>query len=272
MKSNVFFISDTHFGHENIMKYCRRTAFMTHSELSLLDSSDRGEIDQRNVRISAESIRRMDSALIDNINAAVQENDILYHVGDAFWGHDLDYAREIRSRIRCKTIHHIWGNHDEPDVAQLFASSEKYAEILVEHQKIFLCHYPMRAWDKSHKGSWCLYGHVHGGTWDEDKYGLSKRDRNALTERFTDVINVYKNHLGLDTKTTEALELSQLLSQAVADHNCNQLTLDVGVDTHNYRPWSMAELRQELHPRIEHWTLRQAQESRDKLYARKLKA
>lgn len=258
--SKTFFTSDTHFGHENIMKYCRRDKFMTAEEVALLDASDRGEIDQRKVRISNESIERMNRAMIDNINAVVGENDVLYHIGDAFWGHDIDFAWAMRRQINCRTIHHIWGNHDEPEVKDLFASSEKYAEVIVDHQKIFLCHYPMRAWDKSHKGSWCLYGHVHGKTWDEDKYGLSGSDRKALSGKFAETLKATfaDMHVGV---TNELLEiLGGKLAQDVADHNCNVLTLDVGVDTHDYRPWSMDELRAELHPKIEAWRLRREQE------------
>ena len=251
---NTFFISDTHFGHENIMKYCRRDKFMTPEEIESLNASDRGEIDQRKVRISPESIERMNRAMIDNINAVVGEKDVLYHIGDVFWGHDVDFARKIREQIKCRTIHHIWGNHDEPEVASLFASSEKYAEVIVEHQKIFLCHYPMRAWDKSHKGTWCLYGHVHGKTWDEDKYGLSKGDRAALTAKFLQTLQfcAIPEH--------EKNVLADKLAQDVADHNNYMLTLDVGVDTHDYRPWSMDELRAELFPKTEKARLRREQE------------
>ncbi len=232
---------------------------MTHEEIALLDAADRGEIDQRKVRISADSIARMDKAMIDNINAVVGENDILYHIGDAFWGHDIEFAREIRRQIKCRTIHHIWGNHDEPDVKELFASSEKHAVIVVERQKIFLCHYPMRAWDKSHQGSWCLYGHVHGSTWEEDKCGLSKGDRKVLTERFLDAMRSWHSQ-SEDCLPFRGEALVDELVDIVADHNCNQLTLDVGVDTHDYRPWSMDEIRAELHPKIEKWRLRRERE------------
>ncbi len=258
--SKTFFTSDTHFGHENIMKYCRRDKFMTPEEVALLDASDRGEIDQRKVRIGNESIERMNRAMIDNINAVVGENDVLYHVGDAFWGHDFDFAKAIRDQIKCRTIHHVWGNHDEPEVKTLFASSEKYAEVIVEHQKIFLCHYPMRAWDKSHKGSWCLYGHVHGKTWDEDKYGLSGSDRKALSGKFAETLKAAFTDLHVGVDISLLIKLGEKLAQDVADYNCNVLTLDVGVDTHDYRPWSMDELRAELHPKIEAWRLRREQE------------
>ncbi len=258
MKS--FFTSDTHFGHENIMKYCRRTKFMTPEEIALLDASDRGEIDQRAVRISDASIDRMNRAMIDNINAVVGEKDALYHIGDAFWGHEYDFAKSIRDQIRCQNIHHIWGNHDEPEVVNLFASSEKYAEVTVEKQRIFLCHYPMRAWDKSHKGVWSLYGHVHGKLWDEDRYGLSAGDRKGLQDKFRATTVEYMNVLNVDLSPEEINVLCAKLTQDLADYNCNSLTLDVGVDTHDYRPWSMDELRQELFPKIEAWRLRRERE------------
>lgn len=35
------------------------------------------------------------------------------------------------------------------------------AEINVNGQHIVLCHYAMRVWNKSHRGSWHLYGHSH---------------------------------------------------------------------------------------------------------------
>jgi calcineurin-like phosphoesterase family protein len=246
----TFFTSDTHFGHENIMKYCRRVQFMTPDEVAMLDAADRGEIDHRKVRISPESVERMNRAMIDNINAVVGEGDILYHVGDVFWGHDLDFARSLRSQIRCRTIHHIWGNHDEPGVTEFFASSQQYAMVMVEHHNIFLCHYPMRTWDKSHKGAWCLYGHVHGSTWEEDATGLSKADRAVLVERF----NQFFVLKGLSDRVTEALTvLSKDMVAIVANQLNYRLTLDIGVDTHDYRPWSMDELRAQLHPKIEAW-------------------
>ena len=35
-------------------------------------------------------------------------------------------------------------------------------EIKLDGQLIVLCHYSMRKWNKSHYGSWHLYGHSHG--------------------------------------------------------------------------------------------------------------
>ena len=37
-------------------------------------------------------------------------------------------------------------------------------------QLVVLCHYAMRVWDRSHYGSWHLYGHSHGNLppWKSD--------------------------------------------------------------------------------------------------------
>lgn len=41
--------------------------------------------------------------------------------------------------------------------------------ISVQGQDIWLNHYPMRSWHKSGRGSWHLYGHVHGRLNKEDE-------------------------------------------------------------------------------------------------------
>ncbi len=36
-------------------------------------------------------------------------------------------------------------------------------EITYGKQQIIMCHYPMICWNGSHRGSFQLFGHVHGG-------------------------------------------------------------------------------------------------------------
>jgi len=62
----------------------------------------------------------------------------------------------------------VWGNHDDRLIARLFAEVLDQGLITVEGQPIWLNHYPMRTWHKSHYGSWHLYGHVHGRLVAED--------------------------------------------------------------------------------------------------------
>ncbi|PCJ85001.1 MAG: phosphoesterase [Hyphomicrobiales bacterium] len=133
---NVFFTSDTHFGHESIIRLCERPF---------------------------ESVEAMNEALIDNWNAKISKKDIVFHLGDFSMGTDTPpsvFAKRLNG-----TIHLIEGNHDQKtirDHADCFASIHQMKTISVERQKIFLCHYPMREWDHAWRGTWHLFGHVHG--------------------------------------------------------------------------------------------------------------
>ena len=70
-KSKIFFISDTHFGHTNIIKYCNRP----------FNNTD-----------------EMDTALIKNWNAKVPKDGIVYHLGDFAWG-SINYWEKIREQL-----------------------------------------------------------------------------------------------------------------------------------------------------------------------------
>jgi len=140
----VFFTSDTHFGHANVIKYCNRPF---------------------------KDVDEMDATLIANWNERVQPNDTVYHIGDfSFKDPDL-YAGKLNGQ---KFL--VPGNHDKRNLKKL----GQYFTILpglYEHkfqlldyppggewstQLVVMCHYNMRVWNKSHHGSWHIFGHSHG--------------------------------------------------------------------------------------------------------------
>jgi calcineurin-like phosphoesterase family protein len=146
----IFFISDTHFGHYNIIKHCNRPFLNIHI---------------------------MDQIIFDNINEVVRPEDTLYILGDfCFKGKK---PAEYLSRIVCQDVHLILGNHDKRSdyidnmsAARIdvgFTSVQDVKEIIYCNQRIYLSHYPHRSWPASHKGSYMLYGHVHGKFNNEDK-------------------------------------------------------------------------------------------------------
>lgn len=157
----IFFTSDLHLGHENIIKHCFRP-FAT--------------------------IEENDQVLIDNINKVVGPSDTLYCLGDFALAHawssksKLTEARirEYRDRINCRNITLIVGNHDphtkdgEPQKFLFSIFNGKVHRMLNIHvndngvrHKIVLCHYAMTRWHSSHRGSYCLYGHSHYGLPDD---------------------------------------------------------------------------------------------------------
>lgn len=143
------------------MKYSNRLSFMT--------DTDRSEFEKfgNKARMSDESVRRMNQAILDNINSVVQPNDHLYCLGDwCFSSRDkyITDARHYRDQIKCQNLHLIWGNHDNYSLRRSvdFASCMDTARVETAYGDFFLSHYPHVSWDKSHRGVMHLYGHVHG--------------------------------------------------------------------------------------------------------------
>lgn len=156
MKNKIHFGGDTHFSHRNVIKYCNRP-FTTSDE--------------------------MNEKLISNWNEVVGVHDIVYHVGDVAFEKDERKLCEILHSLN-GVIHLVKGNHDhliKGRAAGRFSSIEHSGlkEIRVEDpdgfggfQPIVLCHYSMRVWNRSHYGSWNLFGHSHG-TLPDDPNSLS---------------------------------------------------------------------------------------------------
>ena len=131
----VWFTSDTHFGHANIIGYSQRPFA---------------------------SIEEMDAVLICNWNARVGPQDEVWHLGD------FTFRSEKAADLYLKRLngrkHLVWGNHDSEKLRQLdaWASSQPYAELALDGRKIVLLHYGLRVWNKSHRGALHFYGHSHG--------------------------------------------------------------------------------------------------------------
>lgn len=150
----IWFSADQHFSHKNIIIYCERPF---------------------------SSIEEMNFELIKNINSIIMPNDEFYTLGDFCFGpmDDKKYIeglKQLREQINCQNIHLIFGNHDRPrlidDYKKLFSSVNYYKELKYNKRHIVLCHYAMKVWNRSHHGSWMLYGHSHG-TLPDDSNNLS---------------------------------------------------------------------------------------------------
>lgn len=118
----------------------------------------------------------MDATLIKNWNSVVSPHDTVYHLGD-FCFPKKDRGVEHYLNQLNGHIHMIWGNHDKETkkFSHRFASTQDYKEIYVnlpngETQFIVMFHYPMRSWNKTHRGSIHLFGHEHNNM---DTHGLS---------------------------------------------------------------------------------------------------
>lgn len=132
----IYFTSDTHFGHDNIIRLANRPF---------------------------SSVEEMNETLIARWNMVVKPGDQVYHLGDFALKISAAAALKILDRLN-GAIHFIAGNHDDVaySLRHEFESYRAYHELKVGEQKIVLFHYPIRSWNGIFKGSWQLYGHVHG--------------------------------------------------------------------------------------------------------------
>lgn len=130
----VFFTADTHFGHANAIANSARPFA---------------------------NVDEMDQFMIDSWNAVVGPKDIVWFLGDFAYRNTSPAARVFGKLAGSK--HLIIGNHDGREVRSLpWASQREIGEIVVEGQRLALCHYPLLEWPGAFRGALHLFGHVHG--------------------------------------------------------------------------------------------------------------
>lgn len=166
MSQQLWFTSDTHLNHRRIPLYSKRRFCLTEQENRLLDEAyATGNLRGPDAWCpSDEALARHDDYLLDRINERVQPNDILYHLGDFCFGpnkHIYEVAQKFRDRINCKTVYLIWGNHDDHIIAPLFTNTYERTTVRWNGKRIIVDHYAAAVWNKSHRGTWQLYGHSH---------------------------------------------------------------------------------------------------------------
>lgn len=153
-RDRLWFTSDLHFFHSNIIEYTDRPW-----------RTDGG----------APDIHAMTEGLISNWNGAVGKDHDVFIIGDVAMGGKRmsgELAKVLR-RLHGRK-HLVPGNHDN----YLFKSEECLEELIIHpplmeikvpdneegprfKQRIVMCHYAMKVWNKSHRGAWNLFGHSH---------------------------------------------------------------------------------------------------------------
>jgi calcineurin-like phosphoesterase family protein len=146
-KKNVFFTSDFHLFHNNVLKFDNRPFT---------------------------DVNEMHVVLEGGWNEVVKPNDIVIYLGDLSFARreDKPSVEAMLNRLN-GTIHFVMGNHDKfEDIKKMtrFQSVQDYLEVRVKHvldynevETLFCCmHYPIYSWNKSHHGSYHVHGHCHG--------------------------------------------------------------------------------------------------------------
>lgn len=132
----IYFTSDTHFFHENILKLDNRP---------FKDMND------------------MCDKMLEKWNNKVNKNDTVYILGDYTWKQSdehIEYLKKLNGRKRL-----ILGNHDFRNSSNkykdLFESIKDYDEVKIDGKVIVMSHYPIFMYNKHYHDTIMLYGHLH---------------------------------------------------------------------------------------------------------------
>lgn len=147
----IYYISDTHFGHENVIRFCDRPF---------------------------DSVETMNAALIANWNRKVNGNDTVYILGDMFFrcADPESILQQLKGKKRV-----IVGNHDgswmtKLDASRYFESVDVMLETSVDNYGVTLCHYPLLTWRHAKK-TYMIHGHIHSDTSSDFWPLLKARER-----------------------------------------------------------------------------------------------
>lgn len=138
-ENNIYFTSDSHWGHKNIIDYCNRPF---------------------------SSVEEMDEKLIENWNNVISQDDIIFHLGDICFGGATTWD-SILPKLNGH-IHLILGNHCAKNFREgyrkYFDSVQEQLTIQIGKKTVILSHFPLLCYH----GTWGtemnvinLHGHCH---------------------------------------------------------------------------------------------------------------
>jgi calcineurin-like phosphoesterase family protein len=149
----IFFISDHHFGHHNIISHAKRPFNDT---------------------------EEMNETMIRHWNERVKPRDTVFHLGDLTLNSDAStYLEQLQGKIYILALewHHdkAWLKKQRnkpplrsksglevtllPPLVLLKVNAFKVGKFSLP---VTLSHYPLAEWEASHYGGWHLHGHSHG--------------------------------------------------------------------------------------------------------------
>jgi len=177
--SEIFFTSDTHFGHQPEFLWKPR---------------------------GFSSVEEMDEAIIENWNKVVKQGDIVYHLGDTMLNdnvHGLECFKRLNGQIFL-----IYGNHDTNARNNLLFTDDRtihkmlggWYAWLIKYGKlsIYMSHYPTLTsnYDQKHFSQHVLslHGHTHQKT------------------NWLDPKNPFLYHVGLDSHNNTPVHIDEVIT------------------------------------------------------------
>lgn len=144
--SNIFLISDTHWGHSNILGFKKQDGTL--------------------LRPGFTDIKEHDLELIKRWNYVVGRNDKVYHLGDVGFT-NFPYIKNIFDALNGTKVL-IKGNHDNFKLAQY---AQIFKDVRATHtlDKFVLSHVPIHPFSLD-RWKANIHGHLHEQKLDDPKY------------------------------------------------------------------------------------------------------
>ena len=170
----VFFTSDTHFCHANVVEYSERPF---------------------------KDVDEMNETLIQNWNAVVPRDGIVFHLGDFCFGNNKEW-NGVLDRLN-GSIHLILGNHDlrmtGHEFMARFESVQMEKMIHVDTHWIMLKHFPLLCYAHE-RWDWQLYGHIH----------TNPKNNNILSLERMQMLQPRQYDVGVDNNNFTPVSFRQL--------------------------------------------------------------
>jgi calcineurin-like phosphoesterase family protein len=137
---NIWFTSDLHWFHRNIVTFTNRHLFT--------DADNHTEW------------------LIEIWNKQVKKGETVYHLGDLSFAKDPQKTLKVLDRLNGNIVL-IKGNHDHSDAFEAYSKHHKvtchvYLEKQFDGQKVVMFHFPIGSFHQQSRGAFHLHGHAHG--------------------------------------------------------------------------------------------------------------
>lgn len=187
---HLFFTSDLHFCHKNIIRFCNRPWSTT---------------------------EEMNEGLVERWNKKVFPDDIVFCLGDFCFGGSAEW-KKWREKLNGHIIL-IRGNHDRKmssTMEVLFDEVLYQTQLEIDGRSVYLNHYPFLTyggcWRKEKAAVWQLFGHVHS------KSGVCGADSGRLKYLFSTQYDV-----GVDNNNYEPISWNEV--EKIIEKRCNKKTL-----------------------------------------------
>lgn len=146
---NIFFMSDTHYGHKFIISACNRPYA---------------------------TVEEMDAGIIGNVNKIVGRDDLIIFLGDfCQWKEKATQSfYHYFKQHNCINWMWVYGNHDKKIKNAVRSHKDilwsgDLLDITIQDgeltRDIVLSHYPLLSWNKQYHGSIMCAGHTHQNTY-----------------------------------------------------------------------------------------------------------